>query len=243
MREFKCQFGWLTNVFFRDILRVGVTLAGHQKKILNSIQSMRAQMNQITSVEVWAHEFCLTVENPAATSPAFSWNPWGGMMTYTQTVYSFSLSLSRSKLCLEKVPSVCSTAQMPGFVCKVSSHDLVFKLFNSCLISWTLVPLHLSLKLKARNPILKLGQQLKVFVQDLFVVSFLVLTDSGLCLDTQWCWSGRQRCVEFNNLNWVMISKSFFSVALSYQTSFLVLLTALDIKIFLHFLLSITFCC
>uniref|UniRef100_A0A8C7R7X3 receptor protein-tyrosine kinase n=1 Tax=Oncorhynchus mykiss TaxID=8022 RepID=A0A8C7R7X3_ONCMY len=35
-----------------DILRVGVTLAGHQKKILNSVQSMRAQMNQITSVEV-----------------------------------------------------------------------------------------------------------------------------------------------------------------------------------------------
>lgn len=37
----------------RDILRVGVTLAGHQKKILNSIQVMRAQMNQIQSVEVW----------------------------------------------------------------------------------------------------------------------------------------------------------------------------------------------
>lgn len=36
----------------RDILRVGVTLAGHQKKILNSVQMMRAQMNQIQSVEV-----------------------------------------------------------------------------------------------------------------------------------------------------------------------------------------------
>lgn len=36
-----------------DILRVGVTLAGHQKKILNSVQMMRAQMNQIQSVEVW----------------------------------------------------------------------------------------------------------------------------------------------------------------------------------------------
>ncbi|XP_030625668.1 ephrin type-B receptor 2 isoform X2 [Chanos chanos] len=35
-----------------DILRIGVTLAGHQKKILNSIQMMRAQMNQIQSVEV-----------------------------------------------------------------------------------------------------------------------------------------------------------------------------------------------
>uniref|UniRef100_A0A3B5MMM8 receptor protein-tyrosine kinase n=1 Tax=Xiphophorus couchianus TaxID=32473 RepID=A0A3B5MMM8_9TELE len=35
-----------------DILRIGVTLAGHQKKILNSVQMMRAQMNQIQSVEV-----------------------------------------------------------------------------------------------------------------------------------------------------------------------------------------------
>lgn len=37
---------------YSDILRVGVTLAGHQKKILNSVQMMRAQMNQIQSVEV-----------------------------------------------------------------------------------------------------------------------------------------------------------------------------------------------
>lgn len=30
----------------RDLLRIGVTLAGHQKKILNSVQSMRVQMSQ-----------------------------------------------------------------------------------------------------------------------------------------------------------------------------------------------------
>ncbi|KAL2104178.1 hypothetical protein ACEWY4_001046 [Coilia grayii] len=35
-----------------DITRIGVTLAGHQKKIFNSVQMMRAQMNQIQSVEV-----------------------------------------------------------------------------------------------------------------------------------------------------------------------------------------------
>ncbi|XP_035378301.1 ephrin type-B receptor 2 isoform X4 [Electrophorus electricus] len=35
-----------------DILRVGVTLAGHQKKILNSVQVMRVQMNHVQSVEV-----------------------------------------------------------------------------------------------------------------------------------------------------------------------------------------------
>ncbi|XP_053704171.1 ephrin type-B receptor 2-like isoform X2 [Synchiropus splendidus] len=45
-------FDLVSQMSMEDILRVGVTLAGHQKKILNSIQSMRAQMNQITSVEV-----------------------------------------------------------------------------------------------------------------------------------------------------------------------------------------------
>ncbi|CAB1457885.1 unnamed protein product [Pleuronectes platessa] len=46
------SFELVSQMTTEDILRVGVTLAGHQKKILNSIQSMRAQMNQITSVEV-----------------------------------------------------------------------------------------------------------------------------------------------------------------------------------------------
>ena len=30
----------------RDLLRIGVTLAGHQKKILSNIQTMRVQMSQ-----------------------------------------------------------------------------------------------------------------------------------------------------------------------------------------------------
>ncbi|XP_029689178.1 ephrin type-B receptor 2-like isoform X1 [Takifugu rubripes] len=46
------SFEMVSQMTMEDILRVGVTLAGHQKKILNSIQLMRAQMNQITSVEV-----------------------------------------------------------------------------------------------------------------------------------------------------------------------------------------------
>ncbi|XP_028307780.1 ephrin type-B receptor 2-like isoform X2 [Gouania willdenowi] len=46
------SFDLVSQMTIEDILRVGVILAGHQKKILNSIQSMRAQMNQITSVEV-----------------------------------------------------------------------------------------------------------------------------------------------------------------------------------------------
>ncbi|CAL9703617.1 unnamed protein product [Knipowitschia caucasica] len=46
------SFNTVSQMTTDDILRVGVTLAGHQKKILNSIQTMRAQMNQITSVEV-----------------------------------------------------------------------------------------------------------------------------------------------------------------------------------------------
>ncbi|KAM6924706.1 ephrin type-B receptor 2-like isoform 3-T3 [Xenentodon cancila] len=46
------SFDVVSQMTMEDILRAGVMLAGHQKKILNSIQSMRAQMNQITSVEV-----------------------------------------------------------------------------------------------------------------------------------------------------------------------------------------------
>uniref|UniRef100_A0A8C8MI62 receptor protein-tyrosine kinase n=1 Tax=Oncorhynchus tshawytscha TaxID=74940 RepID=A0A8C8MI62_ONCTS len=46
------SFDVVSQMTTEDIIRVGVTLAGHQKKILNSVQSMRAQMNQITSVEV-----------------------------------------------------------------------------------------------------------------------------------------------------------------------------------------------
>ncbi|NXP76725.1 EPHB2 protein, partial [Ramphastos sulfuratus] len=46
------SFDIVSQMTVEDILRVGVTLAGHQKKILNSIQVMRAQMNQIQSVEV-----------------------------------------------------------------------------------------------------------------------------------------------------------------------------------------------
>ncbi|KAM6172550.1 ephrin type-B receptor 2 isoform 3-T3 [Erethizon dorsatum] len=46
------SFDVVSQMMMEDILRVGVTLAGHQKKILNSIQVMRAQMNQIQSVEV-----------------------------------------------------------------------------------------------------------------------------------------------------------------------------------------------
>lgn len=56
-------YGWATcsyifsSPFFslhRDLLRIGVTLAGHQKKILGSIQDMRLQMNQTLPVQVWA---------------------------------------------------------------------------------------------------------------------------------------------------------------------------------------------
>lgn len=40
-------------VFCRDLLRIGVTLAGHQKKILNSVQSMRVQMSQSPTSMAW----------------------------------------------------------------------------------------------------------------------------------------------------------------------------------------------
>nr|XP_023697179.1 ephrin type-B receptor 2-like isoform X2 [Paramormyrops kingsleyae] len=46
------SFEAVSQMTMDDIIKLGVTLAGHQKKILNSIQTMRAQMNQIQSVEV-----------------------------------------------------------------------------------------------------------------------------------------------------------------------------------------------
>ncbi|KAK1801788.1 hypothetical protein P4O66_022431 [Electrophorus voltai] len=45
-------FDAVSQMTLDDILRVGVTLAGHQKKILNSVQVMRVQMNHVQSVEV-----------------------------------------------------------------------------------------------------------------------------------------------------------------------------------------------
>ncbi|XP_051895605.1 ephrin type-B receptor 2 [Pristis pectinata] len=46
------SFEFVSQMTAEDMLRVGVTLAGHQKKILNSIQMMQTQMNQIQSMEV-----------------------------------------------------------------------------------------------------------------------------------------------------------------------------------------------
>lgn len=39
----------------RDVMSLGITLVGHQKKIMNSIQTMRAQMLHLhgTGVQVW----------------------------------------------------------------------------------------------------------------------------------------------------------------------------------------------
>lgn len=37
----------------RDLLRIGVTLAGHQKKILSNVQSMRVQMSQSPTTLAW----------------------------------------------------------------------------------------------------------------------------------------------------------------------------------------------
>uniref|UniRef100_A0A8C2TRY0 Ephrin type-B receptor 3 n=1 Tax=Coturnix japonica TaxID=93934 RepID=A0A8C2TRY0_COTJA len=46
------SFDLVAQMTAEDLLRIGVTLAGHQKKILNSIQSMRVQMNQTLPVQV-----------------------------------------------------------------------------------------------------------------------------------------------------------------------------------------------
>lgn len=55
----KSKICFYVSVFFlsafvpRDLLRIGVTLAGHQKKILSNIQSMRVQMSQSPTSMAW----------------------------------------------------------------------------------------------------------------------------------------------------------------------------------------------
>ncbi|ETE59679.1 Ephrin type-B receptor 3, partial [Ophiophagus hannah] len=46
------SFDLVAQMTAEDLLRIGVTLAGHQKKILSSIQDMRLQMNQTLPVQV-----------------------------------------------------------------------------------------------------------------------------------------------------------------------------------------------
>ncbi|XP_043915975.1 ephrin type-B receptor 3 isoform X2 [Protopterus annectens] len=46
------SFDLVVQMTAEDLLRIGVTLAGHQKKILSSIQDMRLQMNQTLPVQV-----------------------------------------------------------------------------------------------------------------------------------------------------------------------------------------------
>ncbi|XP_036410894.1 ephrin type-B receptor 3-like isoform X1 [Megalops cyprinoides] len=46
------SFDIVAQMTAEDLLRIGVTLAGHQKKILGSIQDMRVQMNQTLPVQV-----------------------------------------------------------------------------------------------------------------------------------------------------------------------------------------------
>lgn len=51
---FLIYISFFSPLLHRDLLRIGVTLAGHQKKILGSIQDMRLQMNQTLPVQVWS---------------------------------------------------------------------------------------------------------------------------------------------------------------------------------------------
>ncbi|KAL7866990.1 hypothetical protein AOLI_G00148040 [Acnodon oligacanthus] len=46
------SFDLVAQMTAEDLLRIGVTLAGHQKKILGSIQDMRLQMNQTLPVQI-----------------------------------------------------------------------------------------------------------------------------------------------------------------------------------------------
>lgn len=46
---------WTLCFCFRDVMSLGISLVGHQKKIMSSIQTMRAQMLHLhgTGIQVW----------------------------------------------------------------------------------------------------------------------------------------------------------------------------------------------
>ncbi|XP_030327684.1 ephrin type-B receptor 6 isoform X4 [Strigops habroptila] len=61
-------FDVISRMTLEDIQRIGITLIGHQKKILNSIQLMRVHLNQLEPVEVWKYtgrtQNCLSTPIP-----------------------------------------------------------------------------------------------------------------------------------------------------------------------------------
>lgn len=70
----------LSLIFCRDLLRIGVTLAGHQKKILSSVQSMRVQMSQSPTAMAWC---CVSSYNNGGkkegrTEEGWMWEGKGG---------------------------------------------------------------------------------------------------------------------------------------------------------------------
>lgn len=69
----------LSLIFCRDLLRIGVTLAGHQKKILSSVQSMRVQMSQSPTAMAWC---CVSSYNngkkKGRTEEGWMWEGRGG---------------------------------------------------------------------------------------------------------------------------------------------------------------------
>uniref|UniRef100_A0A3Q4IDZ9 receptor protein-tyrosine kinase n=1 Tax=Neolamprologus brichardi TaxID=32507 RepID=A0A3Q4IDZ9_NEOBR len=103
------SFDVVSQMTMEDILRVGVTLAGHQKKILNSIQSMRAQMNQITSVEVRS----LRRDDPILISPSTttcscggtSWSSMYALYSETQTTSTDSFLQEKQQVFTVKLPN------------------------------------------------------------------------------------------------------------------------------------------
>lgn len=45
-------FDVVSRMTLEDLQRIGITLVGHQKKILNSIQLMKVHLNELEPVEV-----------------------------------------------------------------------------------------------------------------------------------------------------------------------------------------------
>lgn len=172
-----------------DILRAGVTLAGHQKKILNSIQLMRAQMNQITSVEVWCQEHswaALTVENCHSHRPYIFLKP----LRAREDLHTDCDFTSASRLCFRKVSpgNVLIAVLYPGSRLQTAQLMSIYFLFLNYITVAPLSPIYCFKN--PRTSITKLALCLTFFVQNVSVVRSGAVAGR---IDTKWCWSGQQR--------------------------------------------------
>lgn len=90
----------------RDMMSLGITLVGHQKKIMSSIQTMRAQMLHIhgTGVQVWQTPWCSCRTSPANRNKAYLEQCLGCTPDHCQSTWTLFMSDSSNCVWSKIIP-------------------------------------------------------------------------------------------------------------------------------------------